>query len=43
VSGTRKIEKADEDFAVGRGTTYKSDEAFLEGLEKDLKPLDADS
>jgi hypothetical protein len=38
-----KEREADEDIAAGRGTTYESDEAFLEGLEKDLKPLDADS
>jgi hypothetical protein len=38
-----KEREADEDIAAGRGTTYESDEAFLGGLEKDLKPLDADS
>jgi hypothetical protein len=38
-----KEREADDDIAAGRGTTYENDEAFLEALEKALKPLDADS
>lgn len=35
--------EADEDIAAGRGTTYESDDDFVAALEKDMKPLDADS
>lgn len=38
-----KEREADEELAAGRGITYESDEAFLGALEKDMKPLDADS
>ncbi|HVX34204.1 MAG TPA: hypothetical protein VHA80_13795 [Solirubrobacterales bacterium] len=38
-----KEREADEDLAAGRATTFESDDEFLEGLEADMKPFDADS
>jgi hypothetical protein len=38
-----KEREADEDLAAGRGTTYESDDEFLEALTAGLEPLDADT
>lgn len=38
-----KEREADDDLAVGRVTSYESDDEFLAALDERTKPLDADA